>query len=110
MSSFVADKVAIKISYFDETLIQNVTFIADEDTATLVLIPTKNNTLYGNANGNQVEVTVVDANNNPLAGQVMFESLEPVTITPITASLDSSGKKKGQRGLVQFPLRLRFNC
>lgn len=97
LSSLVAEDVPVDITYSGETLTQNVTFVADEATATLALAVTKDNALYDDQAGNEVEATMVDINNNPLVGRsVTFESDvgTSVIITPAPAGTDATGKQK----------------
>jgi hypothetical protein len=97
LSSLVAEDVPVDITYSGETLTQNVTFVADEATATLALAVTKDNALYDDQAGNEVEATMVDINNNPLVGRsVTFESDAgtSVIITPAPAGTDAMGKQK----------------
>ena len=97
LSSLVAEEVQVFITYGGQTLTQNVTFVADESTAILTLAVTKNNALYTNTDGNEIEATMVDTNGNPLVGRsVTFGSYAsaPVTITSASGSTDSTGKQK----------------
>jgi len=97
LSSLVAEDVPVDITYNGETLMQNVTFVADEATAILALAVTKDNAQYDDKAGNEVEATMVDINNNPLEGSsITFDSdaASSVIITPATAGTDATGKQK----------------
>lgn len=97
LRSLVAEDVPVDITYNGETLTQNVTFVADEATATLALAVTKDNALYDDNVGNEVEAKMVDINNNPLVGRsVTFESDvdTSVIITPAPEGTDATGKQK----------------
>lgn len=95
MSSFVAEEVPIDITYSGETLTQNVTFIADEATADLSLVATRDGAADSAPDGNEVEATMTDINTNPLVGRtVTFDSpSSSVVITPAPGGTDASGKQ-----------------
>ncbi|MCR9352118.1 Ig-like domain-containing protein [Vibrio alginolyticus] len=92
LSSLVAEVVPVNITYTGETLMQDVTFVADESTSRLSLDVTKDN----EPDVNKVVATMVDANLNPLVGRVVeFESDagHSVKITP-EKSTNTEGKQK----------------
>ncbi|EHV5557985.1 Ig-like domain-containing protein [Vibrio parahaemolyticus] len=96
LSSFVAEVVPVNITYSGEMLTQNVTFIADEATSTLSLEVIKDSAAGDGSENNEVEVTMVDINDNPVVGRtVAFKSDAGslVTITP-EESTDATGKQK----------------
>ncbi|AGU98528.1 peptidase [Vibrio campbellii ATCC BAA-1116] len=97
LNTWEAGQVPVNIKYDGETLLtQNVTFVADEATARLVLEVTKNNAPYDDSTGNEVEATMVDDNNNPLVGRpVTFTSPEEqsVTINKGSEVTDATGKQ-----------------
>ncbi|WP_082040420.1 Ig-like domain-containing protein [Vibrio hyugaensis] len=97
LSSLVAEEMPVNITYSGETLAQNVTFIADEATSSLTLSVTKDGATADALDGNEVEVTMVDINTNPLLGRtVAFESDtgDSVTITPAPEGTDAAGKQR----------------
>ncbi|CAH1569923.1 Big-1 domain-containing protein [Vibrio jasicida] len=97
LSSLVAEDVPVDITYNGETLTQNVTFVADEATASLTLAVTKDNAQYDDQAGNEVNATMVDINSNPLVGRsVTFDSDfdTSVTIIPAPGGTDATGKQK----------------
>ncbi|MBT0271275.1 peptidase, partial [Vibrio campbellii] len=97
LNTWEAGQVPVNIKYDGETLLtQNVTFVADEATARLVLEVTKNNVSYDDSTGNEVEATMLDDNNNPLVGRpVTFTSPEEqsVTINKGSEVTDATGKQ-----------------
>ncbi len=94
LSSFVARKVPVVVTYNGETLEQTVTFVADEDTATIYLDVITDNATYDDMNGNRVEATMVDINANPLSERkIIFDSPDTVTITDLSTATDALGKQ-----------------
>ncbi|WP_104038751.1 Ig-like domain-containing protein [Vibrio jasicida] len=97
LSSLVAEDVPLHITFNGVTLTQNVTFVADEATATLKLEVTKDKAQYTDKAGNEVEATLEDTNENPLVGRsVTFESDvgTSVIITAAPEVTDATGKQK----------------
>ncbi|MBT0321572.1 peptidase, partial [Vibrio campbellii] len=97
LNTWEAGQVPVNIKYDGETVLtQNVTFVADEATARLVLEVTKNHASYDDSTGNEVEATMLDYNNNPLVGRpVTFTSPEEqsVTINKGSEVTDATGKQ-----------------
>ncbi|MBY7711037.1 Ig-like domain-containing protein, partial [Vibrio alginolyticus] len=82
LTSLKAGDIPVEVEYSGETLTQMVTFVADEATADIALITTEDGASYGSTDGNEVQATITDINDNPLVGQgVTFESDASVTIT-----------------------------
>ncbi|ABU73726.1 Ig-like domain-containing protein [Vibrio campbellii] len=97
LNTWEAGQVPVNIKYDGETVLtQNVTFVADEATARLVLEVTKNHASYDDSTGNEVEATMLVYTNNPLVGRpVTFTSPEEqsVTINKGSEVTDATGKQ-----------------
>ncbi|ALR95737.1 hypothetical protein AT730_26235 (plasmid) [Vibrio alginolyticus] len=92
LTSLKAGDIPVEVEYSGETLTQMVTFVADEATADIALITTKDGASYGSTDGNEVQATITDINDNPLVGQgVTFESDASVTITPSGTETSADG-------------------
>ncbi|ALR95637.1 hypothetical protein AT730_25690 (plasmid) [Vibrio alginolyticus] len=92
LTSLKAGDIPVEVEYSGETLTQMVTFVADEATADIALITTEDGASYGSTDGNEVQATITDINDNPLVGQgVTFESDASVTITPSGTETSADG-------------------